>query len=209
MISTDDLRSIVEVARRSDALVFSDEQFRLLELPSISPLPAACDLYERAVSVAGVSKTHGLGGLRIGWLATRCREVIQAAQQYRFYTTEMTNTPGQHFARRALERGEDILQRNRSRIATNLEQLRTFTQQHADQLLVHRPKAGTMALVEQRTPLASVEFCKRLLSDERVFLVPGEVMGMSDRLLRFGLGRDDLARGLERLENFLQRRSYE
>ncbi len=65
-----------------------------------------------------------------------------------------------------------------------------------------------MALVEQRTPLTSVELCKRLLNEERVFLVPGEVMGMSDRLLRFGLGRDDFAQGLERLGNLLQRRTF-
>ncbi len=127
MISEDDLRMIVETARRIDAFVFSDEQFRLLEMPSTSALPAACDVYEKAVSVAGVSKTHGLGGLRIGWLATRCREVIEVAQQYRFYTTEMTNTPCQYLARRALERGGDILKRNRSRIAANVERLRSFT----------------------------------------------------------------------------------
>ena len=48
------------------ALVFSDEQFRQLEMPTTPALPAACDLYEKAISVAGVSKTHGLGGLRIG-----------------------------------------------------------------------------------------------------------------------------------------------
>jgi aspartate/methionine/tyrosine aminotransferase len=207
MISEDELRLIVEIAQRSNAFVFSDEQFRLLEMPSISALPAACDVYEKAVSVAGVSKTHGLGGLRIGWLATRCQAVLQAAREYRFYTTEMTNTPCQHLARRALERGGDILQRNRSRIAANVETLRSFTQQH-DNLMLHPPKAGTMALVEQRTPLTSLGLCERLLNDEGVFLVPGEVMGMSDRLLRFGLGRDDLALGLDRFGKFLQRGDF-
>lgn len=205
MISEEDLRMIVETAHRIEAFVFSDEQFRLLEMPSTPALPAACDVYEKAVSVAGVSKTHGLGGLRIGWLATRCREVIEAAQQYRFYTTEMTNTPCQYLASRALERGGDILQRNRSRIAANVERLRSFTEQHHDNFVLHSPKAGTMAVVEQRTPLTSVELCERLLNDERVFLVPGGVMGMSDRLLRFGLGRDDLVQGLERFGSFLQR----
>jgi aspartate/methionine/tyrosine aminotransferase len=204
-VSEEELRAIVETARRSDAFVFSDEQFRLLEMPGISPLPAACDLYEKAVSVASVSKTHGLGGLRIGWLATRCRRIIEAARQYRFYTTEMTNTPCQHLASRALGRGDDILRRNRSRIAANVERLCLFAEQQHGKLVFHRPKAGTMAVVEQRTPLASTELCNRLLDAERVFLVPGGVIGMSDRLLRFGLGRDDFAEGLARFEDFLRR----
>jgi aspartate/methionine/tyrosine aminotransferase len=33
-------------------------------------LHAACDLYERAVSLGSISKTYGLPGLRLGWLAT-------------------------------------------------------------------------------------------------------------------------------------------
>lgn len=205
MVTEAEFSSIVETARGADAYLFSDENFRLLELGSTPTLPAACDLYEKAVSISSVSKTHGLGGLRIGWMATRCREVIDSAKEYRFYTTEMTNTPCQLLAGRALERSGVILRENRSRIAANLDRLRAFTAGHHDTLGLHAPRAGTMALVEQKTPLSSVEFCNRLLDEERVFLVPGETVGLSDRLLRVGLGREDVARALDRLGNFLRR----
>ncbi len=205
MISESELRLIVETARKSNAYIFSDEQFRLLEMPSISTLPAACDLYEKAVSVTGVSKTHGLGGLRIGWLATRCREIITSAREYRFYTTEMTNTPCQHLAARALEAGDGILCRNRQRIVANVEQLTSFAEQHHEIMTLHRPYGGTMAVVEQKTPLTSTQLCERLLDEQRVFLIPGASMGMSDRLLRFGFGRDDFSEGLDRLDRFLKR----
>jgi aspartate/methionine/tyrosine aminotransferase len=204
MISESDLRRIIETARRCNAFVFSDEQFRLLELPSVATLPAACDLYEKAVSVTGISKTLGLGGLRIGWLATRCEEVIAAAKEYRFYTTEMVNTPCQIFATRALERGDDILTRHRRCLADNVERLRAFADQHRELLVFHPPKAGTLTMVEQKTSLTSTELCERLLDDQRVFLVPGGAMGMSDRLLRFGIGRKDFAEGIARLEDFLR-----
>jgi aspartate/methionine/tyrosine aminotransferase len=203
-ISEEELRAIVETAKRCDAMIFSDEQFRLLEISSTPTLPAACDLYDKAVSVTGVSKTFGMGGLRIGWLATRCRDVLERAQSYRYYTTEMTNTPCQMLAAEALRKGDEILTRNRSRINRNAENLRTFCSQHDEQLVLHPPQAGTMALVEQKTPLTSMEFCKQLLNDQRVFLVPGESMGISDRLLRFGFGRDDFSDGLERLGSFLR-----
>ena len=205
MISEDELRLIIETAHRCDAFVFSDEQFRLLEMPSTPTLPAACDLYDKAISVTGVSKTHGLGGLRIGWLATRCRKVISAAREYRFYTTEMTNTPCQILANRVLEQGQEVIRRNRAEIAANVERLRRFAEQFQDTLAFYPPQGGTMAMVEQKTPSTSAEFCERLLDEESVFLVPGSTMGMSDRLLRFGLGRDDFADGLERLGRFLHR----
>ncbi|HEU0069188.1 MAG TPA: pyridoxal phosphate-dependent aminotransferase, partial [Nitrospiraceae bacterium] len=204
MISRDDLNRIVEIAERSNAFIFSDEQFRLLEMPSVATLPAACDLYDKAVSVTGISKTLGLVGLRIGWMATRCQEVIAAAKEYRFYTTETTNTPCQVFATRALERGAEILEHNCHLIAENVERLRTFAQRYSQLLVFHAPLAGTMTMVEQKTSVSATKLCERLLDEKRVFLVPGAAMGMSDRWLRFGLGRKDFAAGLDRLGDFLE-----
>lgn len=203
MINEAGLRLICDAARESDAFVFSDEQFRLLEMPGTATLPAACDVYEKAISVTGVSKAYGLGGLRIGWLATQCQEVIDRAREYRFYTTEMTNTPCQWLAARALEQGATIIPRNRDLITDNLARLRAFADQHSDKIMVQEPKAGTMALVEQRTSLTSKQFCNQLLDAQRVFLVPGEAMGISNRLLRFGLGRADFQDGLDRVGQFL------
>ena len=117
----------------------------------------------------------------------------------------MTNTPCQLLAARALERGAEILGRNRSRLQANLEKLSSFVEQQKGLLILHPPKAGTMALVEQLTPLSGREFCTRLLDEERAFLVPGDVMGISNRLLRFGIGRENLGEGLERLRNFVNR----
>ena len=205
LISESDLRRTVEIAESVDALLFSDETFRLLEIPPNRTLPAACDLYGKAISVSGVSKAFGLGGLRVGWLVTKSTPIREAVKQYRFHTTEMTNTPCQLLAARALERQERILGRNRARIAENLDRLRRFVDEHDRMLSLHAPMAGTMALVEQRTPLASTQLCERLLDEERLFLVPGKPLGMSDRLLRFGLGRDDLGAGLEGLAGFLRR----
>lgn len=205
MIAEADLRRIADIARAADAMLFSDEAFRLLELPPQKTLPAACDLYERAVSVAGLSKPFGLGGLRIGWTATRSEEIAARVKQYRYYTTEMTNTPCQWLACSALERKTEILPRNRSIILSNLERLAAFVESHPGIVRLNRPQGGTMALVRQFTGLTSTELCQRALDEDRLFLIPGKPLGIPDNFLRLGLGMQEFPAGLDRLSGFLQR----
>jgi hypothetical protein len=47
------------------------------ELPPSEPLPSALDCYERAVSLCGLSKSWGLPGLRLGWVACKDQQLLQ------------------------------------------------------------------------------------------------------------------------------------
>jgi aspartate/methionine/tyrosine aminotransferase len=207
MISESDLRQVAEIAKSAGAMLFGDEVFRLLELPPHATLPAVCDLYDKGISVSGMSKPYGLRGLRIGWMATKCDEIRDAVKQYRYYTAEMTNTPCQLLVCAALRRKEEVLTRNRSLIVANLDRLESFVAGHSGILQLFRPKAGTMAIVEQRTQLTSTELCERMLDEEQLFLVPGKPLGLSDRMLRLGLSRFDFEQGLVRFDRFLRRLS--
>ena len=122
-----------------------------------------------------------------------------------FATAEMTNIPCQLLAYHALKRTDDLLARNRAMISVNLDRFEAFVASRDKALRLFRPKAGTMAIVEQRTSLTSTEFCERFLDEERVFLVPGKPLGMPDRVPRFGLGRSDFQQGLQRLDRFVRR----
>lgn len=62
MISESELREVASIAKSVDATLFGDEVFRLLELPPHPTLPAVCDLYDKGISVAGMSKPYGLLG---------------------------------------------------------------------------------------------------------------------------------------------------
>ena len=71
--SAGDFSRMIDAVAREGAWLFSDEMYRLLEPAPDSRLPAAVDLYERAVSLGGMSKAFGLAGLRIGWVVARDR----------------------------------------------------------------------------------------------------------------------------------------
>ena len=55
--------------------------------------PPACDEYELAVSLGSISKSYGLPGLRIGWIATRDRALREAVAVMKDYTTICASAP--------------------------------------------------------------------------------------------------------------------
>ena len=69
-------RLAAECTSRGIRLV-ADEVYRFLEHDGAPTLPAGADLDERAVSIGVMSKSFALAGLRIGWLASRDRSVLE------------------------------------------------------------------------------------------------------------------------------------
>ena len=100
-------------------LLFSDEVFRESELDASHRLPAACDVNPSAVSLGVISKTYGLPGLRIGWIATNNVALRQRMAALKDYTTICNSAPSEFIAEVALRHREvlatrtvDILQHN-------------------------------------------------------------------------------------------------
>ena len=71
------LREISSIAAGNGRILFSDEVYRESEYQVEDRLPAACDLGAHAVSLVVLSKTYGLPGLRIGWIATQNDDVYK------------------------------------------------------------------------------------------------------------------------------------
>ncbi|NIR60677.1 MAG: aminotransferase class I/II-fold pyridoxal phosphate-dependent enzyme, partial [Gammaproteobacteria bacterium] len=167
-------------------------------------LPAACDLDERAVSLGVLSKTYGLPGLRIGWVATRNRAVLDAMAAFKDYTTICNGAPSEFLASLALRRRERLVRRNLEIIATNLVLLREIIDGHAERFEWTPPRAGSVAYPALREG-GSERFCLDLLERTGVLLLPGRYFDeRDDRHFRIGLGRAGLGVGLKRLDAYLR-----
>ena len=94
-LSPADLARVVTAARNAGAWLFSDEMYRGLEHGEAAPLPSACEVYERAVCLSGMSKVYALPGLRMGWLVSRDEAFMQQAAGYKDYTTICGSAPSQ------------------------------------------------------------------------------------------------------------------
>ena len=204
LMSRADFESVYRFADENDLLLFSDEVYRESEYDPADRLPAACDLGDHAVSLGVTSKTYGLAGLRIGWIATKNRELYQNMASAKDYTTICNSAPSEFLAEVALRNRQKLIDRNLGIIQHNLAVMDGFFQRHAELFSWVRPHAGSMAFPHYLG--GDVEsFCDDLVRKAGVLLLPGTMY--DDRLnhFRLGLGRRNLPEAVIRLEEFLKK----
>jgi aspartate/methionine/tyrosine aminotransferase len=199
LMDRDALGETVRIARGNGILLFSDEVYRESEHDPADRLPAACDLDEMAVSLGVMSKTYGLPGLRIGWIATRNRAILQKTAALKDYTTICNSAPAEFLAELALRHRDRLVQRNVGIIIRNLKSLDEFFRDKGERFSWHRPKAGPIGFPKLRGEDAAA-FCRRMVTETGVLLLPGTLYDHPGNHFRIGFGRRDFAEGLARLQ---------
>lgn len=195
------LEAVVRIARRHGLWIFSDELYRGLEREA-ERVPAICDLYERGVSLGGLSKAYGLAGLRIGWIATRDRSLYAKMAAFKDYLSICNSAPSEFLAVLALRNGERLLDRVRRIVARNLNCLDEFFARGTGLFEWTRPRAGTTGFPRYLGG-SSEAFCSRLVEEAGAMLLPSTIFDAGDEHVRFGYGRANLAEGLAVLEKFV------
>jgi len=90
-----DFDELNRIALDRGLVLFCDEVYRELEYDPADRLPAACDVNPGAVSLGVMSKTYGLAGLRIGWIATHRAEILNRIATLKDYTTICNSAPSE------------------------------------------------------------------------------------------------------------------
>ena len=193
------LARVVELAAERGAWLFCDEVYRELEHDPADRLPAAVDLYDRAISLGSVSKTYGLPGLRLGWLASRDREALRGVVDLKHYTTICSSAPSELLCEIALRHREVLVERNRAIVRRNLPLLDAFFERHAGYVLLGAADREPDRLPSRRRGGDVEAFCERLVSETGVLLLPGAVYDEPEHV-RFGFGRSNMPEALARLE---------
>ncbi len=197
--------AIIALARKHGLTVFSDEMYRLLEPDPTRRLPAVCDVYERGISLSGLSKSFALPGLRIGWLAAQDKDLPLRWLGLKDYTTICNSAPGEILGIIALQNKESIPQRNRTLICENTEIAARFFATHPDRFAWTPPDAGSIAFPHWLGREPVEQFCQRLVEAQSVMLVPGSLFDQPGNHFRLGLGRRNFSEALGRVEEFLRR----
>ncbi|KAA8647434.1 uncharacterized protein ATNIH1004_006127 [Aspergillus tanneri] len=218
------LEDIVNIARSSSIYIHADEVYRPL-FHSISPMDADFPSsilslgYDRTIATGSLSKAYSLAGIRVGWIASRDRTVIETCAVARDYTTISVSQLDDAIASYALRPSciHSLLRRNIDLAKANLAILAEFIESHRWACDWVKPRAGTTAFVrfnKMGKPVDDVAFCEMLFERVGVMFVPGSLcFGDGEDFkgyVRIGFVQETevLQKGLEALRTFMDQ-SYE
>jgi len=195
--------ALVDLVGGQGAYLLSDEMYRYLEVEPGTTLPAACELYERAFSLFGLSKSFGLPGLRVGWLASQDREGLKEISSFKDYTTICGSAPSELLAIIALRNRKSIIDQQIKRVRKNVALLETFISEHQIQFSWVRPLGGSICFPRMLAVDNTYDFCEQLVAETGIMMAPSRVFQYGDHHVRVGVGRDNLPLVLSLFANYM------
>ncbi len=200
--SDEDFNALIELCRKHGIYVLSDEIFKGLGRTGARHLPYISDVYERGLSLNVTSKAFGLPGLRVGWIACADKELLSKMERMKHYLSICNSAPSERLALIALKNREKIVARNCEIIDANLIHLEAFFEKHKNLFEWQVSDGSCMAFPRYKGADGVEEFCRRLVEESGVFLLPSSIYDSTltetpkDRF-RIGFGRKNLEAGLE------------
>ena len=193
---------VSKLAASRGILLFCDEVYRELEHDPANRLPAACEIYERAVSLGSMSKSYGLPGLRLGWLVSKDAEVLRRCLEFKYYTTICSSAPSEFLSALALSHREVLLRRNREIVLRNLPVLDAFFRERSHLFEWVKPNSSPIGFVRYKPQRDVGSFCEEVVGKAGVLLLPGTVYD-EPRHIRFGYGRKNMPEALAQFGAYL------
>lgn len=203
-ISKESLYQIVDFAKARNITIFSDEMYRYLEYDESDRLPSVSDIYDKAISLSGMSKSFGLAGARIGWLTSKNRNVIEDIIRFKDYTTICPSAPSEILSIIALRNKEKIWGRNQKLLESNLKLLLAFFQKHDKTFIWTVPRAASIIFPALNIDKSIDDFCADLLKKKGVLLLSASVFNYSHQNVRIGFGRKNFPEALQKLDEYLE-----
>jgi len=194
--------AIVALARKNNIIIFCDEVYRELERELEYRIPAIADVYENGVSLGVMSKTYGLPGLRIGWLATKNQSILDKIAILKEYTTICNSGPSEFLAGVGLRNRQAIIDRNLQIVENNLPLLDVFFNKYKNLFSWHKPVAGPIGFVKMNFDEPDGRFAERVLKEKKVLLLPGDIYDYNG-FFRIGFCRKNMPEALAKFEEFI------
>ncbi|MEP2262263.1 MAG: pyridoxal phosphate-dependent aminotransferase [Paracoccaceae bacterium] len=210
ILPLDRYQALVELCRKHGIYILHDEIFNGLGETGARHLPFIADIYERGLSLNVMSKSFGLPGLRIGWVACQDHEILSKMERLKHYLSICNSGPSERLTMIALRNKDRILARNCAIVDENLLKWDAFFVRHADLFEWQRPDGSCMAFPRYKGADGVEAFCTSLVEESGVLFLPSTIYSSdlgatpTDRL-RLGFGRANLDEGLAALEAHVSR----
>jgi aspartate aminotransferase/aminotransferase len=191
VMSEDEVRSAVDVARGHDLLILSDEIYEPFLYDAARGLPSPAKLYERTIILRGFSKSHAMTGWRLGYAAGPA-EIIAQMTKLQQYTFVCPPSPLQHAALAALDvpMGDAVAAYRRKRDIAFDRLSRQFD--------VSKPGGAFYIFPKAPSSATASDFVTKAI-ENNVLVIPGNVFSERDTHFRISYATTDdkLARGCD------------
>ena len=206
MYGREELEAIAKVCVENELYVISDEIYYGLVYDGKSFTSFAAlspEAKEQTILVNGVSKSYAMTGWRIGFVAAPA-EIVDRMTKCQENFNACANAPGQYAATVALDHPElceelrQVFERRRSILLDGLAKI--------DGIRCNRPNGAFYVFADISSfGLSSVEFCNRLLDEQKVVCIPGSAFGeCGEGFIRiaYTCSDDNLREALRRIDTF-------
>ncbi len=205
-----ELTAIGKVLEGTDILVLSDEMYEKIIFDG-KPFTAAAsvskDMYQRTVTINGLSKAVAMTGWRFGYIATPKIEIVKAMIKLQGQVTSNINSITQYAAIPALNGDADA---DIEKMRVEFEKRRNVAVKAINEikgLSCVKPKGAFYLFINiKEITNNSVTFCEQLLEQEGVAVVPGLAFGM-EGYFRFSFATDlaSIEKGIARIKKFVEK----
>jgi len=194
------LREILELARKHDLWVISDEVYDEIYFDTPPVSMQSLDTDSRVITVFSFSKTYAMTGWRVGYLVGP-RDIVSHILRVQEPVTSCVNSVAQKAAVAALTGDQSCVAEMRTAYATRAKLVTKILDTH--DIPYARPSGAFYTMIDiTRSGLTDVDFVSRMITEKRVAVVPGSAFGPnSGAFVRMSLAssEDDLTKGATRL----------
>lgn len=207
IMTKEDLEPIVEVVKKHDLFVISDEIYSELSYQGDHVSIASFEgMKERTILINGFSKGFAMTGWRLGY-ACGPKEIIEQMVKIHQFAIMCAPTNSQYAAVEALRNCEEEVQEMRE--AYNQRRRFLMSEFERMHLQCFEPFGAFYVFPSiQEFGMTSEEFAMRFLEEEKVAVVPGTAFGdCGEGFLRisYAYSIEDLKEAIGRLDRFITR----
>jgi len=203
-----ELEEMAEVLKGTNIFVCSDEMYEKLiyDKEFVSVASISEDMFQRTITVNGLSKSVAMTGWRFGYLASPNNELIKAMIKLQSQSSSNINSITQYAAIPALEGRVDKEIELMRREFQKRRDLAVGLINNIDKLSVVKPDGAFYLFINiKKVNNDSMSFAKELLAKKGVAVIPGIGFG-SEGYVRFSFATDEksIIEGIKRIKEFVE-----
>lgn len=203
----DEIKALAEVIVNHDILVVSDEIYEKILYDGATHLSIGAvneEIFKRTLISNGFAKAYSMTGWRVGYIAGDVN-IIKAMTTVQGHSTSNVCTFAQYGAIAALESSQDCVAEMLLSFAERRKVMYSAVESMSN-VSAPLPSGAFYLFIDiSNTGLKSLEFCDKLLTQERVATIPGIAFGDDNCIrLSYATDMDSIEKGMTRLSHFIE-----